>query len=541
MAETISVGRTRLVRKWLALSVLGATVAVLGACEGDNLFGGNSTDQQPRAFVLGPEFVQASDTFQVRVDAFAPFGVARVDISLRGAVTADSSFRGDNVAPSASPVFTFKAPAFLADSLIIVTARVTDRFGNASPLRVDTINAFGAPGLVSVIKPDSVRAGQTATLRVRLVGSRRITAINLQVRGAMVLDSVIPVVPPRFDITQDIVLRLPATVSDTLLRVSISARDEAGVESAPSLVNVAVSVELPAVTLTVPGTAVAGGTLDLTARALSTRGVASIRLELRGAITRDTTVVISPARTDVTQSITLRIPPDVQDSLLTLRGFAIDTRGSAGPTQTVVVVIPTGTPEILSFTASTAPRAGQRFDVRVVARGSRPLTRIDVKFRGAVNADQSIAVSPPRTDVTQDAFVDIPLIVQDTQITVLATATDASGSVSNIATLRFSVADITEPTVTLNVSPASAPSGSTVSIRVSATENVALTSIGYEVRNAAGTVIGTATVAASGVSGSATFSFTIPGGTPAGPLSVIGFATDGSGRRGTATTTLTVT
>jgi hypothetical protein len=542
MFETILRGRTQQVRKWLSLSMLAVALPALAACEGDNLFSGSASDAQPRAFVVGPSFVQASDTFQVRVDAFAPFGVSRVDISLRGAVTADTSFRGDDISPSASPIFKFKAPDFLADSLIIVTARVTDKFGNVSRLQVDTINAFGAPAVISVTKPDSVRAGQSATVRVRLVGSRRITQVNVQVRGAMTLDQSFPISPPSFDVTQDIVLQVPPVVLDTVLRISVSARDEAGVESEPTLIIVPIAGELPTVTLNVPTTAQPGGSLDMSVRAVSTRGVASIRVELRGATTTylDTVVVVNPPRTDVTQLISLRIPASVQDSLLTVRVFAVDTRNTPGPAQTATVRAATGVPVILSLTAPLPPQPGQRFDVRLVARGSRLLSRIDFRFRGAFDSDQSFAVNPPRTDVTQDAFVDIPLVVKDTFISVLATATDASGAVSDISVIRFSVPDQTPPGVTVTVTPGSAAAGNSVTIQVLATDNVGVASMGYEVRNASGTLLGTATVAGSGRSGSANFTFTIPAGTPAGALSVIGFATDGGGRRGQGSTTLTV-
>ena len=542
MFETILRGRTQGVRKWLSLSMLAVALPALAACEGDNLFSGSASDAQPRAFVVGPNFVQASDTFQVRVDAFAPFGVSRVDISLRGAVTADTSFRGDDISPSASPIFKFKAPDFLADSLIIVTARVTDKFGNVSRLQVDTINAFGAPAVISVTKPDSVRAGQSATVRVRLIGSRRITQVNVQVRGAMTLDQSFPISPPSFDVTQDIVLQVPPVVLDTVLRISVSARDEAGVESSPTLIIVPIAGELPVVTLNVPTTAQPGGLLDMSVRAVSTRGIASIRVELRGATTAlDTVVVINPPRTDVTQLISLRIPASVQDSLLTVRVYAVDTRNTPGPAQTATVRAATGVPVILSLTAPLPPQPGQRFDVRLVARGSRLLSRIDFRFRGAFDSDQSFAVNPPRTDVTQDAFVDIPLIVKDTFISVLATATDASGAVSDISVIRFSVPDQTAPGVTVSVTPASAAAGNSVTIQVNATDNVGLATLGYEVRNASGTVIGTATVAGSGRSGSSNFTFTIPPGTPTGGLSVIGFATDGGGRRGQSSATLTVT
>ena len=542
MFETILRGRTQQVRKWLSLSMLAVALPALAACEGDNLFSSSASDAQPRAFVVGPTFVQASDTFQVRVDAFAPFGVSRVDISLRGAVTADTTFRGDDISPSASPIFKFKAPDFLADSLIIVTARVTDKFGNTSRLQVDTINAFGAPAVISVTKPDSVRAGQSATVRVRLIGSRRITQVNVQVRGAMTLDQSYPISPPSFDVTQDIVLQVPPVVSDTVLRISVSARDEAGTESSPTLIIVPIAGELPAVTLNVPTTVQPGGLLDMSVRAVSTRGIASIRVELRGPTTAlDTVVVVNPPRTDVTQLISLRIPAGVQDSLLTVRVFAVDSRNTPGPAQTAQVRAATGVPVILSLTAPLPPQPGQRFDVRLIARGNRLLSRIDFRFRGAFDSDQSFAVNPPRTDVTQDAFVDIPLIVKDTFISVLATATNASGAVSDISVIRFSVPDQTAPAVTVTVSPASAPAGGSVTIQVVATDNVGLATLGYEVRNASGTVIGTATNAGSGRSGSSNFTFTIPGGTPAGALSVIGFATDGGGRRGQGSTTLTVT
>jgi hypothetical protein len=358
----------------------------------------------------------------------------------------------------------------------------------------------------------------------------------------MIQDLTFPIAPPRFDVTQDIVLQLPAVVNDTSLRVLVSARDEAGVESAQSLITVRVSGQLPIVTVTAPSTGVAGGTIDMTVRAVSPSGVASIRIEMRGATTRDTTIVINPPRTDITQFVTLRIPADVVNSQLTVRVFAIDARGTPGPVQTTLVTVAVDPPVILSLTPTSASaRGGQRFDVRVIARGSRPLTRIDLRFRGAVDADQVITVTPNRNDVTADAFVDIPLVVRDTQMTVFATATDAAGAVSAIASFRVTVADVTDPTVTVTATPATAPSGSTVSIRVVASDNVGLATIGYEVHNAAGTLIGTASVTATGTSQTSTLSFTIPGGTPAGPLTVTGFATDGSGRRGNGTTTLTVT
>src|SRR5688500_16259465 len=108
-------GLTNWARTRIGLTVLAASVIGLAACEGDNLFG-DSTTTQPRASVSGPATVEPGDTFQVRVDAFAPRGVARVDISLRGAVNRDTSFIGGTAAVE-SPVFKFVAPSVLTDSL----------------------------------------------------------------------------------------------------------------------------------------------------------------------------------------------------------------------------------------------------------------------------------------------------------------------------------------------------------------------------------------------------------------------------------------
>jgi hypothetical protein len=182
--------------------------------------------------VAGPDFVLAGDTFFVRVDGYAARGITRLELSLRGAMTRDSFVTYPNgTTTSISQLFKFKAPNFFADTTLVLMARVTDKIGALSGLRRDTIIAFGPPGVISVDKPDSVRAGSSAALRVRFVGSRKIRRIDVQVRGAVTDDRTYNINPAAFDVTQEILVDVPATAADTMLRVTVLPRDEANLTS----------------------------------------------------------------------------------------------------------------------------------------------------------------------------------------------------------------------------------------------------------------------------------------------------------------------
>jgi hypothetical protein len=93
--------------------------------------------------------------------------------------------------------------------------------------------------------------------------------------------------------------------------------------------------------------------------------------------------------------------------------------------------------------------------------------------------------------------------------------------------------DQTVPSVTATVTPTVTSPGSTIQIAVHATDNTAVTRIGYAVLTGTDTLGGTPTlVDASGATKDTTFSFIIPATTTARTLQVIGIAQDASGRRG---------
>ena len=88
---------------------------------------------------------------------------------------------------------------------------------------------------------------------------------------------------------------------------------------------------------------------------------------------------------------------------------------------------------------------GRLTDIRVRATGDRPLTEIQIRFRGAADSTKSYAIDPIRLDVIQDAWVGIADSTSSTSLIVMVTARDVSGALSEIVSRTLSVENPTEP------------------------------------------------------------------------------------------------
>lgn len=103
---------------------------------------------------------------------------------------------------------------------------------------------------------------------------------------------------------------------------------------------------------------------------------------------------------------------------------------------------PRGEPIIASIQVPAEVVEGSRVDIRVRAIAPRGLQSVELRYRGAVNREQTIPVSPIRTDtVVVDAFVDIPLDVTSQLLTIEAIGRDQRGGVSEIARVTVRVLD----------------------------------------------------------------------------------------------------
>jgi len=425
-------------RRWLAVLLLG--VAAIAACEGENLFSGEGQEFRPRVNNLSaPSAAFAGDTVYIRVDAFAARSIQQVVVALRGAVSRDTTIEINPPRQSVSQVLAVAIPRLLQDTLLTVQANVTDGIGATSRVREVTIVTFGPPAVTNVSSPQVVRAGDPVSVRVQAFGSRRIAQVELVATGAIQKDTTVTLDVPRNSITQDIVLQLPSAATDTLLTFAVAVRDEAGLSSASVQRTVPLVIDPPTVALTSPATANAGMWLDLSIRATATRRVQELRVELRGAVVKDTVVQINPTLTDVTKNVSILLPANITTSPLRVQAVAVDRGGAVATSQVDQIQIPLGPPVVTDVEVPSLVKAGFVVDVRVRARGDRPLSRIEVRFRGAADSTRTFQVAPQRIEVIQDASVLIPLAALDTQLVVLATATDVTGAVSEIVSRSISV------------------------------------------------------------------------------------------------------
>ncbi|MEX2528985.1 MAG: hypothetical protein WEA09_15240 [Gemmatimonadota bacterium] len=190
-------------------------------------------------------------------------------------------------------------------------------------------------------------------------------------------------------------------------------------------------------------------------------------------------------------------------------------------------------PRVIELVVPAQIRSGQTMDVRVRAQGSVQIQGITVRVRGAHTADVTLQPSNPRSEVVVDFTFPLPEIITDTILTVAATATDARGNVSQVVTRTVRAVDITPPGVTATLGNATVGLGKEASLRVQATDNVGLSSVGFRAFILGGDTIASRFVAINGalpvLQKDTTFFFTVPQNLDVDSLRVEGVAVDRDG------------
>jgi hypothetical protein len=446
--------------RWGALALVSAVM--LAGCEGENLF---DSDQnpflEPRVSVSAPSGAFAGDTIAISVSAFAATNVSRIDVSVRGAASKDTTI-STPATQNASAVVKIALPEFLTDTLIYVAAQAADAQGRVSKVRADTMVVVGPPAFVNLAGDDSASAGSTYTLRVRAFGSRPITQLQFTVRGAATKDTLMNIVPPQNDVTRDLVVNIPATPNDTVLRVSMVARDASGFSSGTVAVNIPLRVsagsvpQITSVTAT-PNPARPGGIVDVRASATGVRPITRMTFRFRGAVNRDEVVVVNPARTSATVDAQVTLPAEVADTTLTITVVAEDALANLSAiTTTATTVIRVSDITAPTVTAAANPgtaSAGRTVQVRVNARDNVALSRIG--FAAVNPAGDTIGLSPTLVNtsgVSKDTVFTflIPTTLTPRTLRILGIAVDASGRRGISTAANLIVADSSAPTITIN-------------------------------------------------------------------------------------------
>src|SRR5690606_32123710 len=124
---------------------------------------------------------------------------------------------------------------------------------------------------------------------------------------------------------------------------------------------------------------------------------------------------------------------------------------------------------------------GARVDIRVRAIAPRGLSSIELRYRGAVNAEEKFEISPVRSDaVIIDAILQLPAEIADSILTIEAIGRDQAGGVSEVTRVTVRILDRSGPTVSGGVVGGDVASpGNNIEIRVVARDPFGITQIGY--------------------------------------------------------------
>ncbi len=468
-------------RRGIHLVLAALALVATAACEGENLFTGDSPALEPRIVdVAVPQTVFAGDTVRVRVTAAAARRVTQVLVSVRGAVRADTVVEATSFQQQFSTVVAFPIPALLQDTLLVVQAQASDAFGALSRTKEAVALAFGPPVVTALSGPTGVRAGERISIDVRAFGARRIARLDLSARGAITTDTSIVLSSPQFSVAETIRLQIPNAVDDTLIVLNVLAQDQGGATSAPRSAVVPFAIDTPTIAVIVPPSVQAGRVLNLGVLAQSIRHIAEVRIEIRGGATADLVMRMTPTRARTLEFISWPLPSNLATPELRIRAFALDRANTLSATGVHTVSAPQGAPSVVLVDpwASTVS-AGEFVDVRVQAISDRPVKEIWVRWRGFQakalasvlgGPETRMIINPPRTSVLEDVVVESPCVRSDAVFMMLVTARDVDEALSPIATGTINVSGnqlCTEPVDSIP-SPDTTTAGPGVRTRVPA-------------------------------------------------------------------------
>ncbi len=285
------------------------------------------------------------------------------------------------------------------------------------------------PRIVNLSLPPAAFAGSSVNVRVDAQAGRGVAQIVVALRGALSKDTTVTINPSQQRVSKVVSFAVPLALSDTVLLVGASVIDEAGDQS--SLVEGAIAAFGPPVVTAVTGPSGirAGERINVRVTAFGARKVARLDLSARGAVTTDTSVIMSPALPSVVSDIELRIPTNVQDTVITLNVTAQDALGAQSAARSVLLPLAIDTPSV-ELLVPPSVEAGRILTLGVQASSVRQISEIRVELRGGVVKDTSVKVLPTRVTTLEFINVGLPASLTSPDIRVRAFALDRANTVS---------------------------------------------------------------------------------------------------------------
>jgi hypothetical protein len=193
-----------------------------------------------------------------------------------------------------------------------------------------------------------------------------------------------------------------------------------------------------------------------------------------------------------------------------------------------------GPPVVASISAAPAIDEGGRLDVRVKAIAPAGMASIQIRYRRAVDEEQTYPTASRTDTVTVDAILQLPAEVKDSVLVIEVYATDLAGRVSEILSRTVQVIDRSAPSVSAVLTPNQAGMGDTVRIRVSARDNAGLRFVGFAIIDALGDTLpgSPQMIAVTGTLADTVFVAVLPRSLPPSHLQVVGIAVNHAQLRG---------
>jgi hypothetical protein len=236
----------------MAAALLTAAAA-LAACDGDNLFTGDTgirVDGPPQitAIILPAEAVEGQQ-LDIRLKALAPRGLAKVNVRFRRGVVAEREFDGGMRTDTATFDFSLPVPAQALDTVLSVEAWATDRTGRVGEIVARTlrIRITAAPAVTASAAPATATPGGTFDLAVTARDKAGLTSVGYIVvtsRGDTVRTGSVAAAGTRMDTT--FTIGIPTALRDSVIGVVAFATNTV------NLRGVAAPLALPVVDRTPP-------------------------------------------------------------------------------------------------------------------------------------------------------------------------------------------------------------------------------------------------------------------------------------------------
>ncbi len=423
--------------------------------------------------------------FSERLDP-AGFGGAAIGLTRDGAPIAGQVqlILGDTVA-----VFLPAAPLAPNAHYAVDLRPARDVFGNQTigeSWAFDTLDTQ-APGIAALTAAggSSLFEGQMALVSADIGAVGDVAFIQFFVNGALVAsDATAP-----FEFTLPIMAALGPNVV-----VTARATDRAGNQGPVASVSLSVTPSLPSVSIDAPvsGSSInSGAILTVDVSASDAAGVSQIVLQASGAVAVSQSRVLSAGTTTSSVRFTLEVPAGATPgSALLLRAVAVNAAGySAEATPVTVTVTDASRPvvEIVSPAAGVQLTPGSSLQVVVRGTDNAGLASLTLRASGAASFNQSVAISPVASPAEAAFDIPIPSTATGAQTLVLtAEALDASGLAAIVVTRVLPVRDTLLPSVSLEIlgGVSDIPAGGSVSVRVTASDEVGVTQLGLEVDGA---------------------------------------------------------